>query len=722
MNWSGLPTEIQRAVVDRLATHDVHAFSNTCHDAYLLALPSLYHTVSIPSPVSLHAFLTTVPLTHAIHVRSLSLNLAGATCSTATSNSLTSLLTRCTHITHFTLTTPGILKPSILPAFASLHALQVLSIKGDIHDSRPLSERLITSIVLSLPRGTLTSLSLSSITRSSLHAPNLLGTHPFIPLVSNDSDVPPHPVHGSLLSLPTLLSLSTLTHLSITDTHLGDPRWSEVPVRCTHLRVLEVGGCCFENDTTNARYAERIVGRVSRGSENLEKLVLGASVSTGIFESGDDCHSNETLDLNASLDRQGTRVIRQHTFTLLANLRTLELTALHPLEHLTSTLSTFASSSLPSSSHPHSSPSQTHNSSLEEIILECHEDDIEEYLDVLAEWVDGLLGESSFEPQLEFDGDYPMTVEDAETINEEWCLSPTSTFPLADFPHSRSRIISRAGSADSFTSSSSSSSSMGSSSCSFISSSTRTRTSISSMISTSTTDWDEEELKTPLDCHSTTSFPGGFGYGFSRCADSEEEGVVIAGTATGLTTTKPKTKTRERSLTSRFPNLRRLALYTVTDVLEDESLSRGTRKGKRKGRKVVFDLREGMVCGDAGQDDDDEEEEEEENDESEGYTSHHRRSHWEGIHDHPLVALKAYLDDVRSGSGCLRDVSEPRDLKVNMVQVPDFCSGLRGGGIEPDVVDGTTRRKAGDSVHCLGDLELGETMRVGMRDVLYEDW
>ncbi|KAI0084758.1 hypothetical protein BDY19DRAFT_997488 [Irpex rosettiformis] len=99
-----------------------------------------------------------------------------------------------------------------------------------------------------------------------------------------------------------------------------------------------------------------------------------------------------------------------------ANLRTLELTASHPLEHLISTLSTFASSSLPSSSHSHSSTSQPHNSSssLEEIILECHEDDIEEYFDVLAEWVDELLEESSFDPQVEFDGDYPMSVEDAD--------------------------------------------------------------------------------------------------------------------------------------------------------------------------------------------------------------------------------------------------------------------------------------------------------------------
>jgi hypothetical protein len=109
---------------------------------------------------------------------------------------------------------------------------------------------LVVSIAATVPQ--LTSLTLDRITRSSQHAPDLLGKIFYVPLVASDSDIPSHPTLGDELSLPSVLRIPTLESLSIRDTHLGDPRWATTEAMCT-LKKVELGSCMHvppEDDAT----------------------------------------------------------------------------------------------------------------------------------------------------------------------------------------------------------------------------------------------------------------------------------------------------------------------------------------------------------------------------------------------------------------------------------------------------------------------------------------
>lgn len=171
---------------------------------------------------------------------------------------------------------------------------------------------------------------LDRVCRSALHAPELVGAYPFIPVLVDDDDIPAHPLLGNKLYLPSLLCLPTLRVLRIRDTHLGDERWATTPVACK-LDVLEIGSCCDESPDFNRICAERIVDAVA--------------------------HTVTELHLSSPLSYD-PRAMRH-----LRRLRRLRLSPLLPVESLVETLSSLS------------------RSPVSQLVLECHEDDLtEEYL------------------------------------------------------------------------------------------------------------------------------------------------------------------------------------------------------------------------------------------------------------------------------------------------------------------------------------------------------
>jgi hypothetical protein len=119
-------------------------------------------------------------------------------------------------------------------------------------------------------------LSLDRISRSTLHAPELLGTYPLIPLVVGDDDIDDHAQLGSILCLPSLLRIPSLRKLTTRDTHLGDSRWLTTPTAC-RLEVLDLGGCSHETDEINGLFIERILSTIGPtvSETSLSTAILG---------------------------------------------------------------------------------------------------------------------------------------------------------------------------------------------------------------------------------------------------------------------------------------------------------------------------------------------------------------------------------------------------------------------------------------------------------------
>ncbi|KAI0791444.1 hypothetical protein BC629DRAFT_362893 [Irpex lacteus] len=663
MNWNDLPTEMKQAVVDRLALHDSRVFARTSHGSYLLCVPTLYRDINLHSPSSLQSFLLTVPLSHCKHVRTLSLNLSGSTCAATATNNLVKLLEHCTELLEFAIRTPGVLKPTIVQAFAGLKQLQRLTIRGCVEsDSPPLSERLITSIALSLP-STLTSLSLSTITRSSLHAPELVGTSPFIPVVSGDHDVP----SSQALSLPSLLLLPHLKELRITDTHLGDLRWESTSVRCSQLEVLELGGCCEESPERNGMFVERIVRRVGRDA-GVRKLVLGAGISgaalTGIIDT-DGQFESYTSASTGEAGEEGiecitdANVVKETNLTAtrmrpLPHLTSLTLTALVPLEHLASTLSALALSESP----------------IETINLEWHEDDVEEGCEVLGEWL----------------GSCDAYSEDEEGV-DMWCASPMAELEAFDWGSSSSSSASvssassltREGSAFSFASTSSTSTSQPQ----LLSA----RSSISSLSSAS----DYDTLRTPLDGTSMV-FPPPPSYHTSSPSYSSYSHPML--TPKPHIPPPPETRTRTSRSGSRvgrpFPSLRKLSLSSVSDVLDPEAC---------KTRVVEFEFeraRGGMGVGVGVLE------------QLRGYLSSSSSSPSSSPDD---------MNTTSSSSSPGLPYDEGSIYTPCGVKRSEFDTMGDGNGNGNGNGDGTQRK-----LRVLGDLELDGRMRDALRDVAYETW
>ena len=161
-----------------------------------------------------------------------------------------------------------------------------------------------------------------------MHAPELDGVFPFIPLSVNDEDIPSHSVYGSELSLPSLLQISTLRKLTIRDTHLGDERWSTAPILC-RLEFLDLGSCYHEDEGFNTRCTERIMAAVG---PTVDEFSLTAAVSNSLF--------SEPL------------------VTPLRKLRKLHISPFFPVESVVETMSNLA------------------GSPVEGISVQCFEDDV----------------------------------------------------------------------------------------------------------------------------------------------------------------------------------------------------------------------------------------------------------------------------------------------------------------------------------------------------------
>lgn len=201
----------------------------------------------------------------------------------------------------------------------------------------PRSERLVVSIALSIRN--LENLSLDRITRSKVHAPELEGVFPFIPLSVNDEDIPDHSVFGSALSLPSLLRISTLRKLTIRDTHLGDERWTTSPILC-RLEFLDLGSCYHEDENFNTRCTERIMAAVG---PTVDEFSLTAAVSDSLFA--------------------------EPSVTPLRKLRKLHISPFFPVDSVVETMSNLA------------------GSPVEGISVQCFEDDVVDVCIALEEFL-----------------------------------------------------------------------------------------------------------------------------------------------------------------------------------------------------------------------------------------------------------------------------------------------------------------------------------------------
>lgn len=314
------------------------------------------------SPATLHNFLQNVPRSYSRFIKKLDLNLAQGllptetvVCSAVTTEDVISLLLASPCLEQLSLQLSGSLDKRVIPCFSYLPELTHLSVKNCADDtilplcvyalrSSPLysnlhysSERLVVSIAASLPN--IHHLSLDRVSRSLLHAPELVGVYPYIPLVSGDADIPDHPLLGENLYLPSLLQIPTLKELVIRDTHLGDERWSTTPVAC-HLQVLDLGSCDRANEDSNRQCIERIMSAVG---PTVDEFSLMTSVSDAIFA--------------------------ERRVTPLQSLRKLHISPFFPVDSVVDTFSNLA------------------GSPIESVSMQCYEDDVVDVCSALEEFL-----------------------------------------------------------------------------------------------------------------------------------------------------------------------------------------------------------------------------------------------------------------------------------------------------------------------------------------------
>ncbi|TFK47583.1 hypothetical protein OE88DRAFT_1728352 [Heliocybe sulcata] len=264
--WLSLPTEMKLAVIDLLEVEQAKTVAFVSREMRQLCATNIFQNVTLKSHEDLMSFLRDVPTSYYPFVRRLDVctrsagdrSFVGA--AATRTEAMITLLSHCTHVERLWLRLEGSLAKDVVPHFKSLWSLRGLSIQncGD-EASTPISERFVVSVAASVPR--LEELSLWHISRSQMHAPELIGAVPFVPLVRGDEDIEDHPLLGSELSLPSLLRIPTLRKLVIRDTHLGDPRWATAPVACP-LEVLDLGSSYHETEEFNRLCTERIIHNV----------------------------------------------------------------------------------------------------------------------------------------------------------------------------------------------------------------------------------------------------------------------------------------------------------------------------------------------------------------------------------------------------------------------------------------------------------------------------
>lgn len=343
--WASTPTEIKYAIVEQLAPRDAWMLSQSSRETYAIAVPTLFKDVRLCHRLALQIFLTQVPHCYGRHVRHLSIRTESANGIESmrgfrTTPALITLLSRCPQIRSLELSLLGSPDKSIIPSFRALTRLRSLTIRNIGRESvSPLSERLVVSIAATIPN--LNRLTLDRISRSVIHASDLLGTFTYLPLATGDEEIPSHPLLGSDLCLPSLLRLPNLRYLKIRDTHLGDPLWTSTPI-CCPIEVLDLGACYYETQDFNRICTERIIGRI------------GQTV--------------DEFSVNTPLTVDGFEVLKARD-NPLKRLRKVHLTPLIPLETVVETLSTLSASPI------------------EELTVMCHEDDVDD----MCERLEGFL-------------------------------------------------------------------------------------------------------------------------------------------------------------------------------------------------------------------------------------------------------------------------------------------------------------------------------------------
>ncbi|KAL1951668.1 hypothetical protein VTO73DRAFT_817 [Trametes versicolor] len=356
-SWSCLPVEMKLSIVDQLDLDDVRTFAKVDREAYNLSIPALFRSVNLSSAEALQQFAACVPKPYNRHIRQLTICTKRAAQPAVGSeaprvtDALVDLLPHCTQVEQLTLSLAASLAKAVIPCFEHLLSLESLCIDHCGDEARsPLSERLVVSIAASVPN--LRQLSLDRVTRSAMHAPDLLGARPFVPVVKGDEDIPDHPMLGHELRLPSLLRLPTLKKLRIRDTHLGDPQWESMPVYC-FLEVLDLGSCYHESNDYNRICTERIMGNIG--------------------------HTVDECALNTALTSQ-TFAHAKHTEKPLKKLRKIHITPLFPVENVVDTLTTLS------------------DSPVESLSVQCHEDDVVDMCSALEDFLNlrAERGENGF--------------------------------------------------------------------------------------------------------------------------------------------------------------------------------------------------------------------------------------------------------------------------------------------------------------------------------------
>jgi hypothetical protein len=342
--WHTLPNEMKLAVVENLDSDDARAFSRVDLRTYKICVAATFKSVKLNSLEQLQRFLDNVPRSYCHHIQELYISTQSDDCNNQEYHSRTaidaiiSLLIASPRLITLVLRLAGLSDKSLITPFAYLTELKHLTITNSSEEEHsPLSERLVVSMAASAP--SLEELSLDKITRSKMHAPELEGVYPYVPLVMGDDDIPDHPSLGSELSLPSLLRIPTLRKLIIRDTHLGDGRWATTPVAC-RLQVLDLGSCYHENEDFNRACTERIMAAVG---PSIDEFSLTTSVSDTVFA--------------------------KPSVTPLPRLRKLHITPFFPVDSVVDTMSNLA------------------GSPIESLSMQCYEDDVVDVCSALEDFL-----------------------------------------------------------------------------------------------------------------------------------------------------------------------------------------------------------------------------------------------------------------------------------------------------------------------------------------------
>ncbi|THU80981.1 hypothetical protein K435DRAFT_809460 [Dendrothele bispora CBS 962.96] len=365
--WSQLPPELKLAVADACLPLDaVKALASIDRATYNACLPATFRNVRLYDYKGLQAFLQNVPSEYVRYIHRLDLCIedkSGSETVETKTKTVTALLASCICLKELTLRLEGSLHHSLTACFRDLTDITRLTITNcSDENDRPLSERFVVSVCASLP--SLEHISLDRITRSVLHAPELHGQYPYIPLVRNDDTIPNHPALGSALSLPSLLSIPTLKSLCIRDTHLGDPLWETSPVKC-QLQKLDLGAYSGCDEDFNRVCTERIMSALSAGrtTSSLVSLSLTTSLSSLISTPPPTTRLSAPVAVTTAKPQQ--TVSKYH----LPSLRKLQLSPFFPIDSVVDTMTHLASSPI------------------ERVEMQCYEDDVVDVCERLEEFI-----------------------------------------------------------------------------------------------------------------------------------------------------------------------------------------------------------------------------------------------------------------------------------------------------------------------------------------------